>query len=243
MNALFFRSKSLQELTLSIHENLEAYRTGSFDFITNNPDNFFETSLEIDEDKLALIDCDQANQNEIQNCILMYEGMGNVTHYLARDERLWTYLTHTLLLEYARIRWPIPEDDEEAVKHIKNHYFCIGARGIERDNASSRLWWMASLCDRANGLSLEESLTCLLLRADVRASIIERPTTSQNINIFTAVLKKLNESYKTDQKLFERARFRAIMKWLNLEGGVKLLEAMPEKRIINILENCITKAG
>lgn len=243
MKARFFKAQKVQDLTSSIRENLESYRTGNFDFIANNPDNYFETSLEIDEVKLTSIDCDKSDQKEVKNCILMYEGMGEFSHYLARDERLWTYLTHTLLLKYARNRWPIPDDDEKAVKHIKNHLFCIGARGIERDNASSRLWWMASLCHRAHGLSLEESLTCLLYQSDVRANIVERPTTSQNINIFSAILKKLNESYKSDQKLFEREKFRSTMKWLNLVGGVKLLGALPEKRIINILEDCIAKVN
>src|SRR5665647_580316 len=125
MKARFFKAQKVQELTSSIHDDLETYRTGNFDFITSDPDNYFETSLEIDEVKLASIDCDNYDQKEVKNCILMYEAMGEISHYLARDERLWTYLTHTLLLKYARNRWPIPDDDEKAIKHIKNHYFYI----------------------------------------------------------------------------------------------------------------------
>lgn len=242
MKANFFKSQKVRDLTKQIAENLDFYRNGNFDLIANDPENFFVTELEIDEEKLALIDCEKNNQKEVENCVLMYESMGEISNYLARDERLWTYLTHTTLLKYTRSRWPIPEDDEKAIKHIRNHFFCIGARGIERDNAASRLWWMASLCNRASGISFRESLTCLLLQSDVRANIVERPTTSQNINIFSAILKKLNESYKTDKKLFERETFRSVMKWLNLFGGVKLLGALPESRIANILDECISKA-
>lgn len=242
MKANFFKSQKVRDLTKQIAENLELYRKGDFDLIANDPENFFVTELEIDEEKLALIDCEKNNLKEVENCILMFESMGEISNYLARDERLWTYLTHTILLKYTRSRWPIPEDDEKAIKHIRNHFFCIGARGIERDNAASRLWWMASLCNRASGISFRESLTCFLLQSDVRANIVERPTTSQNINIFSAILKKLNESYKTDKKLFERETFRNVMKWLNLFGGVKLLGALPESRIANILDECISKA-
>lgn len=53
----------------------------------------------------------------------MNQAMGGMSHYLARDERIWVYLTHTTLLSYARTRWPIPEDNEKAVKHIKSHFF------------------------------------------------------------------------------------------------------------------------
>lgn len=242
MKARFFKAQIVRDLSLRIRENIELYRKGNFEFIVNDPDNYFDTDLDIDDIKLKLIQCDNANQYEVENCQLMYEAMGNLNHYLARDDRLWTYLTHTLLLEYARKRWPIPEDDEKAIKHIKNHFFCIGARGVERDNSASRLWWMASLCKRANGLSFSDSLKCLLHQSDVRANIVERPTTSQNINIFSAILKKLNESYQTDQKLFEREKFRNVMKWLNLFGGVKLLGALPESKIIMILDECISKA-
>ena len=243
MKARFFKAVKVQELLAKVSENLESYRAGNFDFLVNDPVNYFETNLEINVDKLSLINCDKDNLNEVESCMLMYEAMGKISHYLARDERLWIYLTHTLLLSYVRNRWPIPDDDEKAIKHIKNHFFCIGARGIERDNASSRLWWMASLCDRTDGLSLEEALACLLFQSDVRANIVERPTTSQNIRIFSAILRKLYESYKADKKLFERDRFRAVMKWLNLAGGVKLLGVLPEIKIMHILEEGIEKAG
>jgi hypothetical protein len=145
------------------------------------------------------------------------------------------YLSHTLLLSYARARWPIPADNEAAVKHIKTHFFCIGARGIERDNAASRLWWQASICSRVDSISFEEALTCFLHKSDVRANIVERPTTSQNIHVFSAVIRKLHESYKSDEQLFERKRFRSIMEELNLIGGVKLLAALSEASIALIL--------
>ena len=159
--------------------------------------------------------------------------------YLARDSRLWVCLTHTSLLQYARKRWPIPGDDDKAVDHIRKHFFAVGARGIERDNAASRLWWMASLCSRVKDLPLAEALTSFLYQYDVRANIIERPTTSQSIPILSAILKKLNNSYKGDKALFEREKFRAGMKALNLRGGVMLLEALHEQEIGSIVDECL----
>lgn len=243
MKANFLKSAKVRELLSTIEENLEFYRSGNFDFLISDTACHFETNLDIDEAKLASMTSDKNDLKEVENCTLMYQAMGSISHYLARDERLWTYLCHTLLLNYTRTRWPIPEEDEKAIKHIKTHFFCIGARGIERDNAASRLWWQASLCSRADGISLEDALTCVLHQSDVRASIIERPTTSQNIRVFSAVLKKLHESYKSNQELFERIRFRSIMKELNLIGGVKLLAAMPESSITQILDQCIAKSS
>ncbi len=165
--------------------------------------------------------------------------MHDIPPYLARDSRLWVYLTHTLLLDYSRKRWPIPNDDEKAVTHIRKHFFANGARGIERDNATSRLWWMANLCDRVDGLSLLDALIIFLHQYDVRANIIERPTTSQSVPVFSAVIKKLEKSFKQDQKLFEREKFRQVMKELNLQGGVKLLCALDEPEIEKIVDKCM----
>jgi hypothetical protein len=72
--------------------------------------------------------------------------------------------------------------------------------------------------------------------------MVERPTTSQNISVFSAILKKLNESYKDDRMLFERETFRSFMKELNLVGGIKLLAALPEASINEILDECVCKA-
>ena len=241
MKANFLKTSKIKELLTKVEENLEAYKTGDFDFLTSDTSCHFETSLEIDETKLACIACDEDDFREVESCMLMFEGMGSISHYLARDERLWVYLSHTLLLRYARARWPIPDNNEAAIKHIKTHFFCMGARGIERDNAASRLWWQASICSRVDGISFEDALRCFLHKSDVRANIVERPTTSQNVHVFSAVLRKLHQSYKSDGQLFERKRFRSIMEELNVIGGVKLFAALSEAHIGKILDTCVAK--
>lgn len=242
MKANFIKTGKVQELLANIAANLDSYRKGDFDFIVADPSYFFETNLEIDENLLSKIECGKNDLNEVQNCIHMYGAINSLSHYLARDQRLWVYLTHTLLLKYTRERWPIPQDNEKAINHIKTHFFCVGARGIERDNAASRLWWLASLCSRTKDIDFSEALTCFLYQSDVRASIVERPTTSQNIDVFSAILKKLHNSYKSNKELFERKNFRPFMKELNLAGGIKLLAALPESSITLILDQCIAKA-
>jgi Family of unknown function (DUF6339) len=240
MKARFFKEKYLKELELKIADNLAQYRTGNFDVEANDTDHYFEVAFEVDEVKLKSLLPSNKNEAEVQNCMLIFEAMQNLTHFHARDARLWVYLTHTLLLPYARARWIIPADDVVAIKFIKDHFFCIANRGVERNNAASRLWWMAALCNRAQGLSLKDALTTLLYQSDVRASIVERPTTSQCLNVFSAVLKRLNESYHSDKKLFERSLMREAMKKLNLAGGVKLLGVLPEQQVNAIVVECLS---
>lgn len=243
MKARFLKAPVLRGLESKIADNLAVYRSGSFASMEQDPESYFESELEVDLDQLATITGTSTDANEVACCLGAYNAFTGITAYLARDERLWTYLTHAELLEYTRTRWPIPDDDEKAIKHIKAHFFCIGARGIERDNAISRLWWMAYLCHRSTNLSLQDALTCFLFQSDVRANIVERPTTSQNVTIFSAILAKLSESYSSDRSLFGRERFRAVMKRLNLKGGVKLLAALPKDVVFHILDECIAEAA
>lgn len=237
-NVKLLKTVALKELTASIEANLEKYRSGSFDFLEVDSANYFEIDAQLDTLKIALVSCTPTDHNEIECCIAIHESLTGVTPYLARDPRLWVYLTHTVLLQYARTRWPIPDDKTKAISHIKKHFFAIGNRGIERDNAASRIWWMASLCYRVSNIPLREALSAFLDQYDVRANIIERPTTSQSVTVFNALVHRLCESYKSDKKLLERENFRPVMKKLNLKGGVKLLEALNDTQVNSILDEC-----
>jgi hypothetical protein len=165
----------------------------------------------------------------------MIQALPEITPYLARDERFWVYLSHTNLIKYARARWPIPDENEKAVAHIQTHFFARGERGIERDNLGSRLWWMAHICGRVEDMAISEALQVFLYRADVRANIIERPSTSQNTVLFSAIIRKLKESFEGNRALFERGKFRAFMKELNLQGGVTLLDSLDNVSIREIV--------
>ena len=239
MNVRLIKLKKLNELFGQIEYNLENYRTGNFDYLRNDSANYIEILHEVDNLNFSKIQCTEIDHKEVENCIMLYDFMHNLSRYHARDERLWVYLVHTDLLDYSRKRWPIPENDELAIKHIRTHFFVNGARGFERDNTVARLWWMAFLCNRVQGIPIQDVLTCLLYKSDVRANIIERPTTSLNKNLFNSVIKKLHTSYIGDKSLFERDKFRSLMKEINLLGGVKLLSSLEEKAMYQIVEECV----
>jgi hypothetical protein len=233
-----FRESLVHDLTRQIEHNLEKYRSGDFQYLISDSSNLIETEFETNDEELAKITCTSGDFNEVQCCLGTYLGLPKISAYLARDQRLWVYLTHIVLLDYSRQRWPIPKDNAKAVAHIKKHFFASGARGIERDNAASRLWWMASICSKVKGMTLERSLTAFLFQSDVRANIIERPTTSQNVSLLSAVVQKLDQSYQGNKELYNREKFRSVMKDLNLQGGIKLLEVLEDAEIKRIVNKC-----
>lgn len=242
MKARYLKSVVLEELRQSISKNLDNYRRGSFPHLIRDSFKYFEGRFEVDDAALASLRiADDGGAREEENCATCYRALTGLTPYEARDERFWAYLTHTHLLDYTRSRWPIPEEDDAAIGHIATHFFAKDKREIERGNAASRLWWMAHLCHRIQGLSLEDSLTVLLYRSDVRANIIERPTASQSTEVFSAIMKKLHASYMSEKKLFDRTKFRFLMVRINSIGGVKLLDCMSERQLSDLIGTVIER--
>jgi Family of unknown function (DUF6339) len=236
----FLRHSALEKLREAVPGNLDTYRTGEFSYLLIDNSLYFEGNFGVDIERLAdLLSPSDGELHDVENCQACFASMFGLTPYDARDERLWAYITHTYMLEYARRRWPIPEDPATAVGHVRAHFFAKEQRQIERDNAASRLWWMARLCGRVKGLDLSESLPVFLYRTDVRASIIERPTVSQNLNLFSAIIRRLKASYSGHKRLFERDTFRRLMQEINSIGGVRLLDAMTESQIGDIIDSIL----
>jgi len=234
-----FRDSLVRDLTRSIEQNLEKYRTGDFQYLLSDTTNLIETEHEYNQAEFDKVQSLTGDHQEVQCCLGIFSGLPRISAYLARDQRLWVFFTHAILLQYTRTRWPIPQDTDKAIAHIKTHFFASGgARGIERNNAVSRLWWMAKICSKVEGMSLERSLTAFLFLYDVRQNIVDRPSTSQNVLLLSAVLMKLDESFRGDKGLFNREKFRGVMKDLNLQGGTKLLDVLDDAEIKRIVTRC-----
>lgn len=240
MKARFLRSLTLEELRSDVPKNLRRYREGDFGEIAADPAHWFEQDFEVREESLATLRAPVGEEYfEVENCVVVHDAFPGLSPYEARDERLWAYLSHTLLLAHARARWPIPPSDDEAVAHIRKHYFARDKRQIERDNVGSRLWWMAHLCGRIDSLDRETALRAFLFRSDVRANLIERPTTSQSVAVFGTIVELLSESLVGKKRLFERDVFRELMREINSIGGYRLLDHMPSSDVHRLMKEIV----
>lgn len=242
MKLRILRDASVVSLRKNIGENLDQYRTGEFGYLSLDSTQFHELPVVSNDGGLALVKNSVGeNHFEVDNCLAVHSYLAGLSPYDARDERLWCHLTHTIFLDYTRQRWPIPSDDNKAIAHISTHFFASSNRQVERDNAVSRLWWMAHLCTRVNGATQKEALEAFLFRSDVRANIIERPTVAQSTNVFSLILRALISSAAGKKALFERTAFRRVMVELNSVGGFKLLDALPEQELDLIFADVVHK--
>jgi hypothetical protein len=240
MKMKLLRERAVAELRARVRDNLDLYRSGDFEHLSLDPALSFNSEIELVEEEVSkLRNPVGVSYFESENCATMLAALPTLTPYEAADARLWVMLSHTVLLSHARARWPIPAKSDEAEVHILAHFFGQSQRQLERDNVGARLWWMGHLCSRVEGMPLKRTLDVLLFRSDVRANIIERPTTSQSVPVFSALLAKLAESYDGKKKLFERSTFRSLMIHLNGLGGYKLLDALDKKLIKEQIDDLV----
>lgn len=240
---VYLRQKQLSKLKTAVKDNLDAYSLRSPDwhaFFNGEEYERFST-IKMAEDLPAQIRMPNDNNTmDAENCIIVYKSLRNLSPQQAADERVWAHFTHFGLREYVQRRWPLDKNDaKKKEQSVLAHYFASGARGLFRDNAVSRLWWMGRIADRCPYFSINKTLEILLYQADVRANLLERSSFGMSAEIFSAVIKWLEKSYNRNKLLFERNTFRDFMKHLNRKGGRVVLNALDENQLDKLISHIL----
>lgn len=249
MNIQVVKRGLVAELRDKVSNNLERYLEGDFTDILKADYVIPVKDTEIDIDLLNTLIPRSGGDVDAENALIVRKALKGLTRYLARDERVWVYLTHGPCLKYARERWINAQaSDAKKISLIKDHFFATGARGFERNNAIACLWWWSEIATRYQGTSLEYSLKVFLHQTDMRASIVERPTTSQNPTVFSAIMNVLVEKYESDLErniFFKRSGhdgvYRRWLKEINRHGGTQLYEAIPVDQVTSLFRNLAAK--
>ncbi len=250
----FFRQNTLDALEASIDQNLPWYRGENDNAPSPISDEYGEMSDSTSTDFSCFdaLNSNCADSDDLKNVIVIYNAFKFLSPQQASDGRIWSYATHCLAENYVRQRWNnIPKDDDKATKYIRSHYFVSGTRGLIRDNAVARLWWMGHIASRCRDYDLERTLTILLRDSDVRASLLERSSLSMSNEIFSGVVrllgKSLNDCSAKDKKedkdpnIYKRENFRELMKMLNRRGGRIMLNALDAQQLDDILNDMADK--
>ena len=235
-NVKFLQYEKIKFLQNNIKNNISRYQSESANFsdLIGNENIKTSDSIEIFSDLVDKIKMPTENENyDVFNSILVYNSI-RLNPRQACYGGIWVYLSHVDLKDYACARWVIDENISADKKEllIKSHYFVMGQRGLIRDNAIARLWWMGRIASRSRKFKSdpEKALTILLYQSDVRANVLER-NLGMNPDIFDAIVSRLERDYSEAQKgskktIFERSKFRHLMKSLNRIGGYRMLDAL-----------------
>lgn len=228
------------DLRAKIDQNIDRYVSGNFDDLLLPEYVIAVKDTKLDTELLGQLVPKSGGEYDVSNALTVYTALKGLTRYLARDERLWVWLTHGPALEYTRKRWLIEGASTDKIKSlIRAHFFASGARGFERNNAIACLWWWAAIVDQCKSDDLEATLKVFLHQTDVRASIIERPTSSQSA--FPSILNVLIEKYNSPEResFFKREKgntaiYRRWLSEINRHGGSVFYEALPESEVTSL---------
>lgn len=243
MNLHVVKRGLVAELRNKIEANLDRYLEGDFQDILTPDYVIAVKDTEIDLDALKGLQPLSGGEIDVENALLVYGSLKHINRYLARDERLWVWLTHGPCLQYSRERWISKSaTKEKQISLIRDHFFASGARGFERNNAIACLWWWAEIVSKYPHADLKTTLQVFLHQTDVRASIIERPTSSQSALV--PLLNVLIEKYNSEERItfFKRekgntATYRRWLTEVNRHGGVKFYEALPEDNVTELFRS------
>ena len=235
----YFTTESLETLRLAVPSRLDWYYS---------PDDTLESILSqcsSRESRLPIpnlsgrlvLNEDQPSVTDIDNAILVYDSLRDLTSHQASIERMWVYLCHCDCPGYVAHRWlkRRPENTEQAVRKVYNHFYATGNRAFIRDNGVSRLWWLGKVAHDVAPEDPKQFLEILLNRQDVRSALMERPAVSMNKRVLREIYNVMQYYWTNGRELFERDVFRNWMIALNRRGGVVLFDALPTEPLRKIL--------
>lgn len=168
-----------------------------------------------------------AGNKDRENSELIQILIPNLTRANATDERFWVTLAFREALDYSVLRWGGDDVDN---KQILNHWFAPTSRAKWRDHSVARLWYVSSFAHGLEGISLKDSLDVLYSNSDLLSSFLGRPRTTASNRVASKIISTLHSKGRVNGVLnFDRNKFRALMKELDLRAGSIQINALGDK--------------
>ena len=165
---------------------------------------------------------------EAENVKRIYENLCFLSDSQASDERLWAGLCLGPFWDYVKYRWEI--NKKCTVANVQQHFFFgFGARRSLTRNALSRLWWIGRLTYDEKRSDPWELTKFVCESSDYIMHILER-NTSNNTTIIRPFLDAIIEA-KAQGLPIDTNIVGELAKYLNLLGGIYILDCLPEQRI------------
>lgn len=145
---------------------------------------------------------------------MLSESLSGLSVAEATDERLWVTLCFRDYSEYVKKRWPLRKDVTLA-RHVQTHWFVKGSRERMRDNAISRLWWMAHITEQVPEINADDVLRTLFFNNDYRKRLMESNSSTNSINVLGSILSISQKAFDKGIK-YNREKFLTFMRRVDL---------------------------
>jgi len=182
------------------------------------------------------------DRKDYENAVLLHRAFPTLTPLQARDPRLWTRLAHVECWSYMRKRWDVGrhlENPSKAARYVLAHYFVPRAesRALLR-NGVARLWWYAHLTHDPARAEPYELTKVLLSFLDIAQQLLERNMgRAKELRTGFLDVLRLHDNVLGTNAGQKRERIRALAKFLNLRGGVTILDTLTRGDVAGVLKS------
>ena len=201
-------------------------------------DNYYiKTNLNYEDFDLIIGD----QTTDAENAIKIHMAFNQLLPIHARDEKLWTYLTHTKGYEYMKSRWNVDSEDEK-LSRIESRYFFQGKTDNKIKsstipyvrNGLSRLWWAGYIVYDKNNQNPYEYINELFVSQDFFVGLCERDI-AKNKRLVMVILKCIR---KFNIKNIEKNTLilRKILKKINCSAGLLMFDSLSDEELNDKIE-------
>lgn len=212
-------------------------------FKEKNMENYYINSNIIVEDfELELGD----QSKDSTNAVILHKALKNLLPIHARDEKMWTYLTHTIGYKYMKSRWKVDSNNEK-VSRIESRYFFQGKSDNKIKsstvpyvrNGLSRLWWAGYIVYDGTLDNPYEYIDELFISQDMFVGLCERDI-AKNKKLVLTILKMMRE-YEIKNISNNTELVRNILKEINFSAGLVMYDSMNEKELETKIDEIFKK--
>ncbi len=232
-NITIITSKSLDDLRNAVVGDKSLILKSLDDLVAELGLETVQHVATIDTDLLL----DPAQSSDVANMLLLAGSIQGLTPELATDERLWVSLALGQFRGYSYQRWGNKaKTADDLFAYWKLHVLAASTRNRWRDQSISRLWWMHRYASMLQPDNPQEALEMLLIEIDFISSLLSKPSVSTNLNLARAILSvSQDEILKKKSLAFNRDKFRAFVRELDLIGGRRLLGALGVDQLVGLV--------
>lgn len=174
-------------------------------------------------------------ETDFENVKRVYGALKFLSDSNASEERLWAAMCLGPGYQYVQYRWPV-KTSENVLQHF---YYAYGGRRSLTRNAIARLWWIGRLTYDKDRKDPYELTRYVCSAADYIMHFIER-NTSNNLHVLRPVIEAILEAREKGYDV-NTDDAGTLSKYLNILGGMYILDAMPEEWVKNKIANKITE--
>ena len=234
MKLKFFKQDALDYFKANVKSNIEHYSDPDNKWIYEQFEDPFE-EIEVNCAPFELyIDPDNTTKMDCENIKILYPALKELTESQACDERLWSGLCHSDFYKYTQVRWSNQRQTENMKKEsvIKGRYFYSPNARSNTRHTLAKLWWIGKMLYDDQNPDNPLHFVDTLARKDMLTRISDVFTSrfSRNIHLLRPFFNVV-DLYDCNCGLMSGDYFRSLVQYLNILGGLYLVDYLDEKEI------------